>query len=229
MRDRPPFSCALIHSPLVGPRSWGRVADALRDRHIPAVVPSLLGARSMSHDAFADAAALGTGPWLLVVHSGAGALVPSLVERFACVGVLFVDALLPHPGRSWTAGAPADLVAALRGLVDRDGLLPPWHTWFGPDALTGLVPDDTLRAHVVADVPRVPLAYLEAEAPLHRRWEALPCGYLRLSESYLDEEREAASRGWATAAMAGHHLSAVTDPEAVAGAALDLARRVLGR
>lgn len=229
MRDRPPFSCALIHSPVVGPRSWGQVAEVLRERDVPAVVPSLLGARSWSHDALADAAALVAGPWLLVVHSGAGALVPSLAERLDCVGVLFVDALLPHPGRSWTAGAPADLVAALRDLVDADGLLPPWHTWFGPDALAGLVPDDTLRAHALADVPRVPLAYLEAVAPLHSRWEALACGYLRLSEAYFEEEGEAARRGWATAAVAGHHLSAVTHPEAVAGGILDLAGRVLGR
>ena len=193
------------------------------------VVPSLLGPPPMSHDALADAAALGPGPWLLVVHSGAGAVVPSLVERFACVGVLFVDAVLPHPGRSWTSGAPADLVAALRDLVGPDGLLPPWHTWFGPETVAALLPDAAQRAHVLADVPRVPLAYLEAVAPRHSGWEALPCGYLRLSEAYVDTETEAARRGWATATVPGHHLSAVTDPELVAHAVLDLAHRVLGR
>lgn len=229
MRGRPPFACALIHSPLVGPRSWGRVPDVLRERRVPAVVASLLDTRPMAHDALAEAAALGAGPWVLVVHSGAGALVPSLVERFTCVGVLFVDALLPHPGRSWTAGAPAELVATLRDLVGPDGLLPPWHTWFGPEALAGLVPDDALRSHVVADIPRVPLAYLEAVAPQYSGWEALPCGYLRLSGAYVEEETEAVRRGWATGSVPGHHLSAVTDPELVADAVLDLARRVLAR
>ncbi len=77
----------------------------------------------------------------------------------------------------------------------------PWHTWFGPEGLAGLVPDATQRAHVAADVPRVPLAHLQAVAPPPRGWERVPCGYLRLSEAYAEGEVEAARRGWPTEAV----------------------------
>ena len=154
---------------------------------------------------------------------------PSLVERNACAAVLFVDALLPHPGRSWVDGAPADLVTALRGMVGPDGLLPPWDTWFGPAALAELLPEAGQRALVASDVPRVPLAYLEAVAPVHRAWEAVPCGYLRLSGAYEREAGEAEARGWPVECLAGQHLSAVSDPEAVADAVLVLTGRVLRR
>jgi len=79
----------LIHSPLVGPSSWQPVAEELRVGGLEVVVPSLvhaLGSPPPLYQALSgavvdvlDGCRAGGGP-VLVVHSGAGALVPSVVD-----------------------------------------------------------------------------------------------------------------------------------------------------
>ena len=56
----------------------------------------------------------------------------------------------------------------LTGMVGPDGVLPRWNEWFPPDALAELVPDERARAEFCAEVPRVPLRYLEEVAGLER-------------------------------------------------------------
>ncbi len=41
--------------------------------------------------------------------------------------MVFVDALLPHPGESWFAGVPPELGARACASLAKDGRLPPWH------------------------------------------------------------------------------------------------------
>jgi hypothetical protein len=49
-------------------------------------------------------------PTILVGHSGAGPLLAAMGESLGCVeGYVFVDAGLPHPGRSWFDSAPPEL------------------------------------------------------------------------------------------------------------------------
>src|SRR5205823_5194873 len=97
-------------------------------------------------------------PVVLVAHSGAGALVPSVAV--ACDGVVeaavFVDAILPHPGTSWFDNAPASLREHLRTLA-ADTWLPPWHQWFPPGTLDDLLPDPDLRSRFIAELPRLPV------------------------------------------------------------------------
>ena len=93
---------------------------------------------------------------VLVGHSGAGALLPLLADRLDTDVTVYVDAVVP--------GDDADHVATagFLELLDRlpreadDPLLPPWDTWWGPDTMTRLVPDDTLRAGLVDEMPRLP-------------------------------------------------------------------------
>ena len=111
----------------------------------------------------AAAAVDGTsGPVVVVGHSAAGALLPAIAEAVGdrTRGAVFVDAMLPQPGRSWFDTAPPGLEAQLRGLADH-GLLPPWHEWFPPGSLEALVPDPA------------------AEATSHRRDSATAGGVLR--------------------------------------------------
>jgi hypothetical protein len=75
----------LVHSPLVGPTTWSQVARELEQREREAVVPSLLGiaraeAPQWRHapEAVRAATASTPGPIVLVGHSGAGPLLPTI-------------------------------------------------------------------------------------------------------------------------------------------------------
>jgi hypothetical protein len=82
---------ALIHSPLVSPFTWQATAAALQARGHAALVPNVAdtpgaGAYWRQHSASAAqglAAAPRTGPLVLVAHSGAGALLPSIGQALA--------------------------------------------------------------------------------------------------------------------------------------------------
>ena len=214
----------LVHSPFVGPSSWSGVAEELRRGGRQVVVPSLVGALtspSPLHPALAGAVADAvSGRVALVVHSGAGPLVPAVVDLMPSqvAAVVFVDATLPHPGRTWVDTVPAEMADQLRGMVGTDGLLPPWHEWFPPEALTDLLPDAQTRAEFCANVPRVPLRYLEEVAPDSNAWQTLPCGYVQLSAAYEEAAESARQAGWPVACVDGHHLSGVTEPAVVAAA-----------
>jgi hypothetical protein len=156
------------------------------------------------------------GPLVLVGHSGAGPLLPA--DAAACGGAVeaavFVDAGLPHPGASWLETAPPALGERLRGLAE-GGRLPPWHEWFPPEALPPLLPDPGLRARFVAELPRLPVAYLEEPAP-PEAVAAPRCAYLQLSAPYGPAADEAARRGWPTLREAADHLAPLTRPAWIA-------------
>jgi len=165
------------------------------------------------HPRFAEAAAevAGDGPVVLVAHSGAGAVLPAIAERLGdrVRAAVFVDALLPHPGRSWFDTAPEEPRRQLIAMA-RDGRLPPWHEWFPPGTIESLVPDP---AAFIADLPRVRLDYLAEPAP-----GALdaPCVYIRLSAAYDAQADEAERRGWPVHRLDADHLAILTRPAEIA-------------
>jgi hypothetical protein len=213
----------LVHSPFVGPNSWSAVGEELRRGGRSVVVPSLVDALTDPaplHPALARAVVEAASERVtLVVHSGAGPLVPVVVDLMPAQieSVIFVDATLPHPGRTWVDTVPAELAEQLTGRA-ADGLLPKWHEWFAPEALAELVPDERERSGFCADVPRVPLRYLQEVAPGTNAWRDLPCGYVQLSAMYEDAAADARRAGWPVARVDGHHLSGVTEPAVVAAA-----------
>ena len=225
------LSFVLVHSPLVGPATWRPTAEALRARGYAVIVPSLVrfdqdGPPYYEKLTRRVAAAVNTSSpadaLVVVGHSGAGALLPSVAAALgdAPMAKIFVDALLPHPGRSWMDTAPPALQEQLRSLAV-DGRLPPWHEWFPPGTVEALLPDTEQRAGVLAEIPRLPLAYFEEAAPpadggLGR------CGYLQLSAPYTPFADEAERRGWPTIREASNHLAIVTEPELIVGRLLDL-------
>ena len=212
----------LLHSPLLGPFSWSAAAKALRRRGHAVETPvwrRLGDLEGDIYEALADDLARQVAPAgegaLLVAHSGAGALVPALAAKLAARvrGAVFVDAILPHPGRSWFDTAPAMLRDELRAGVS-DGWLPAWHAWWPPGALERLVPDDALRAGLTDELAPIPAAYFEAPAPAIPL-EA-PAAYLRLSGAYDAEAAEAETKGWPVRRLALDHLAILTRPEPVA-------------
>jgi Alpha/beta hydrolase family len=217
----------LVPSPFLGPSSWRAVAEVLGDRSRACHVLDLREALSAPEDVYealaARAARQLADPSILVVHSGAGALVPTIWRRAAGLarGAIFVDALLPHPGRSWFDTAPSFLVRRLRTAA-AEGRAPPWPQW-APGALAEILPDPDLRAALVADAPRAPLSYLEERAPAAPGWPARRCAYLQTSAAYGGQAAEARSFGWAVGHLSGHHLSIMTQPAAVADAILGVA------
>lgn len=227
----------LIHSPLVGPTTWLPVADELARRRREAVVPSLLGvaaapAPQWRHvpEAVRAATAETAAPVVLVGHSGAGLLLPVIADALAVdvAALVFVDSVLPSASGSLRL-APAGRMTQLRALAS-DGVLPPWSSWFGQDAMRELIPEERLRATLEEEMPRLPLSYFEASVPLPGDWSARPCAYLLLSgEPYAKSAAQARDQGWAVAETAGAgHLAMASDPIAVTDTLLDLERALSG-
>lgn len=222
----------LLHSPLVGPLTWRAVAALLEARGCAVDVtawPRMSHIRSPLYAGLADALAMTLGgleaPQILVAHSGAGALIPEVAKRFFApvAGVIYVDAILPHPGRAWFDTAPEPLRTQLRAGAPL-GELPKWDEWWPPGALARLLPDPEQREALIAELEPLPLSYFEEPAPL-TEWKG-PTAYLQLSGAYDDEGEFAVRQGWPVVRLPLHHLAMLTHAEAVADAIHGLAGRL---
>jgi hypothetical protein len=195
----------LVGSPFTGPFAWSLVAEVLRAR----------GLRVSVHDADVPI----EPPIVLAGHSGAGSQLPALAYQLGGVErAIYVDALLPHPGRSWAQTVPAEFVARLESQAV-DGLLPAWPEWWGDEAMRVLLPDDALRARFVAGCPRVPVVDLHVVMP---DVPEPPSAFVQLSAMYESETAAARERGWPTLVLDLHHLALLTDPETLADALLKI-------
>jgi pimeloyl-ACP methyl ester carboxylesterase len=219
----------LVHSPLVGPVTWRPTAAELTGRGFEVVVPdarSVWSAEAPYVERIVETVAPGAvasgtvgveTPTVLVAHSGAGPLLPAIADRLgrSVRALVFVDALLPYPNRSWFDEAPPDWAVHVRGLA-RDGLLPPWPEWFPAEALPELIPDADQRAALVGDVPRIRMSYLDEPMP-SASWTG-PAGYVQLSDAYADQADQAYARGFAVDVLRADHLATFTRPVEVAAA-----------
>ncbi len=216
----------LLHSPLVGPGTWRLLAPALEARGYDVVVPDCGAAMRGAgpyYPALVRAAVAGLDAAetvVFVAHSGAGALIPAVSEgRNACA--VFVDALLPYPGRCWFDSASEQLNIRIRDLA-QGGLVPPWHRWWPKGAIQGL-----LGSHYESfaeELAPTPLAFFSEIAPAVA---ALPaCAYLQLSDACAADADEAQTRGWPTRRMTLNHLAVLTHYGAVGAAVDDLVRTI---
>lgn len=221
----------LIHSPLVGPLSWGPVAETLRGSGRGALVPDYVSwtdepagqYRRLAATAANIASHEPAGSIVLVGHSGAGGLLPLIAEALqGRVGtIVFVDAILPHPGRSWFDTVPSSMADELRAR-EMVGFLPPWTGWITPAQLTRAVPEQRLRDAFAADVKAAPVSFLDEPAPEVPEWPPRRMAYLQLSASYAPEAAEAERRGWEVQRRAFGHLGILNHPEQVAKALIEL-------
>jgi hypothetical protein len=159
---------------------------------------------------------------VLVGHSGAGPLLPVIASRMAVplVRVIFVDAGVP-PATGEASLIPDQMLDSLRMLA-RDGLLPRWSEWFGPEAMEAMIPDRNRRAAVLAEIPQLPVTYFEGRVRMPGGWSSVDGAYILLSDPYLSDAAEAASRGWPVTELRGGHLDIVTRPAEVAEAVLEV-------
>ena len=218
----------LVHSPLTGPAVWSWVAMAMERRGIDVIVPSLHAASGPEPRSWRACVRSVVDvldrrdDHVLVAHSGAGPLLPQIAEDIAPRACVFVDARLPAP-----AGEHATLEGRLSRMLEalaHDGVLPPWSTWWGPEALAQLVPDPERRRVIEAELPSLPLAFVTEAIPTPAAWTDRGA-FLRFSDAYRAEAQEAARRGWVVEELEGTHLAMAVEPEAVTDRLLDLAAR----
>jgi alpha-beta hydrolase superfamily lysophospholipase len=223
----------LVHSPLVGPLTWGPVAAELRRRGYAVVVPVLRAGETADppywrqHVAAVVRALDGEDrarPLVLVGHSGGGVLLPAIAAAAGrpVAAYLFVDADLPHDGRSRLSrfADPAD-AAAFRAAAT-GGLIPTWTE----DDLAGVIPDPDRRRAFVSELRPLPLAVYDEPIPVPASWPDAPGGYLQFSLPYDAAAAEVRALGWPLVAMPRGHFQMLVDPFAVADALLDLLARL---
>jgi pimeloyl-ACP methyl ester carboxylesterase len=217
----------LLHSPLVGPTTWRWVAGALSATGHDVTVPDLRTAALVGDpEAVITAAAAAVhAAWsapVLVGHSGAGSILPSVAERLGGNRrrLVFVDAGLPPCEGRVTLGGP--FLDSLRTLAD-DGVLPKWSTWWGEGVMQLLVPAAERRAALEAEMAEVPLAFFESSLDMPTRWCESPGSFVLLSESYRGDAERARALGWPTVERLGGHLDIVNDPDEIARTILELA------
>src|SRR5438477_5911598 len=212
----------LVHAPLVGPSTWRWVSAALDERgHAVVAVDLHSTVRSPTFDDFVSAVAapIEYGD-VLVGHSGAGALLPYAAADAAVADVryVFVDAWFPPA--SGQLPEEASFRASLDERVEGDGLMTPWHMWWGETAMRYIVGDDERRAAVIADTPRLPPTFLDTKRSVPSDWTSAAGGYVLLSEIYRPWADTARSYGWRVAEVPGTHLELVNRPVDVAEAIL---------
>lgn len=207
----------LVPSPFVGPSTWRAVAGRMREAKATHYGP-LAAPRWYEAAAERIVEQMDDEPWIAVLHSSAGSFAPSLAASAKQLRELvFVDAVLPHPGSSISDITPPDQLMRLTGMTSPSGLLPKWNTWFPPGVLQSWVPDGAARAAVLSDIPQVPFGFLEVRAPNESRsWEELPATFVKLSEGYERNAARAEERGWVVKRLETNHLGMVSHADAVA-------------
>ncbi len=222
------MALALVHSPLVGPFTWTRVAAALAARGVPALMPELRddlapGRPYWQQQAESAGAALmassGSRPLVLVGHSGAGALLPAIRGFLGqpVGGYLFVDAGLPVDGQSRLASF-GDQEASFREFLTAGGRFPNWTA----GDLEENIPDAALAKRLAADQRPRGLAFWDELIPVFPAWPDAPGAYLLFTETYRREADRARALGWPVREMPAGHFHMLVEPEAVAQTLLDL-------
>ena len=228
----------LLHSPLVGVESWGRLPEALGRGGMEAVVVAVDGDdRPPFAERYVRGAVEGVlaapaqpGPPVLVGHSGAGPLLAAVGAGLRaagrpCAGYLFCDAGLPQDGANrleLLAIEDPAMAEAFRAELEQGGRFPEW----GDAELAPLVPDPAARAALIGSLRPRGLAFFTEPLPPAAGWPDAPCGFLRLSAAYDTWAAAAAARGWPTAGLDAGHFHPLVDPDGVAAALLALAARM---
>jgi hypothetical protein len=224
----------LIHSPLVGPFTWTRVAKVLAAQSVASLLPELRDDPDAGRPYWqqhAESAAMAIRalppgePLVLVGHSGAGPLLPAIAQalgRLAAdrrvAGYLFVDAGLPLEGRSRLASF-GEGEAKLRRFLQNGGRFP---NWTAAD-LREIIPDAGTAQTLSASLRPRGLAYWDEPIPTPKGWPGAPAGYLLFSAPYRAEAERARGWGWPVRDLPAGHFHMLVEPEAVAGAMLELA------
>jgi pimeloyl-ACP methyl ester carboxylesterase len=219
----------LVHSPLVGPFTWSLVAKSLQADGFEVLVPDLTDSGEtpppywQQHAECVRRALVSIPPerpLVLVGHSGAGPLLPALAQaaRHPVSAYLFVDAGLPHPGKSQLEEMPEEL----RRLLASGERFPNWKD----EDLREDLPDGRVRQQLLAQVQPRSLSYFEEVVPDVPGWPDAPGGYLLLTEGYRPYQEQAQRAGWPSRTLPAGHFHMLVDPDAVAAPLVELLQQI---
>ena len=216
----------LIHSPLVGRLTWTLVADQMKQRGIKVIVPILRDtpdsmepfwkqhANSVSQ---ALAHIPGSQPVTLVGHSGAGPLLPVIRQSIKnpINAYIFVDASVPRDDASrldLMKAEDLEWAESFQQELEHGGRFPTWNF----DDLEEVIPDDSLRGQMVAEIRPRALPFFTESIPVFDGWPDAPCVYIRFSASYRKVAARAKENGWPVHEMEAGHFHMLVDPATVA-------------
>ena len=152
----------LVHPPQLGPAVLQPLAEELRRRGSAVAVPDLRAAVATARgwpQRWVSAAAAAGPAEVVVGFSGAGIVLPAVAAAAGARRVVWLDAVLP------TGTWPQEIRELIAPLV-RDGRIADWTTWWGPDAMTGLVPDERVRTAVLAEGHELPADFYDVAVPM---------------------------------------------------------------
>ena len=228
------FNFALLHSPLLGPATWGRLAPELRAAGHDAVVLRMdddgrapfWRQHARSATAGFEGAAAGSG-LVLVPHSGAGPLAPAiaLAQPATISACIFFDAGLPGGGSRYEALVTEmgdKFAGEFRAHLDGGGSYPGWRD----EDLASLVPRRADRAALLGEMRPRSADFWDERFDFD---EALPfpCAYLRTSAAYWRPAAESRRRGWPVSELEAGHFAMLSEPAAVARELVRLAGMIL--
>jgi hypothetical protein len=206
----------LVHPPLLGPAVLRPLADELRARGDEVELPDLRAAVDPAPgwpERWREAAAGGRADAVLG-FSGAGVTLPAVARAVAARRVVWLDALLP--ARQGVTHADDEIRRLVAGMV-RGNRIADWTTWWGPDALDELLPDEQLRAAVRSEGHELPADFYDVAVPVPDDWPEDGAEYVQLSPAYDAAAAGARERGWpVTGDGSGEHLDVAVLPSRVA-------------
>lgn len=219
----------LIHSPLVGPFTWSLVAPQLQAEGFDILVPVLRDSGETpppywQQHALSIRQSLASvpqeRPLVLVGHSGAGPLLPVLAETAGhpVEAYLFVDAGLPHPGKTQLEELPAEL----RQFLTSGERFPNW----SDEDLREELPDRRIRRQALAEMQPRSLDFFAETLPDVPGWPDVPGGYLLFTQGYRPYLEQAQRAGWPNRTIPAGHFHMLVDPIAVAAALVELLKQM---
>ena len=78
--------------------------------------------------------------------------------------------LLVHPPLLGPAVLQPQEIRELTAPLAGDGRIADWTTWWGPDAMADLVPDERVRAAVLAEGHELPADFYDVAVPVPQEW-----------------------------------------------------------
>jgi pimeloyl-ACP methyl ester carboxylesterase len=221
---------ALVHSPLVGPLTWTRLAAVLGARGLPVVLPELRDDPADPRPFWQQHAAAAAAdlqrlapdqPLVLVAHSGAGALLPAIRQALGrpVAGYVLIDAGWPVAGQT-RLEMFGDEAASFRAFLAAGGRFP---NWTRAD-LQEIVPDPELAERLIAGQRPRALPFWEEPIPVFAGWPDAPGAFLLFTETYRASAGQACARGWPVRELPAGHFHMLVEPQAVAEALLELLR-----
>lgn len=226
----------LIHSPLVGPLTWSRVAAELLARGRNVLVPVLddssgSGVPYWMQHAKSVSKSVAAMPihtsMTLVAHSGAGPLLPAIRQKLPnpVHAYVFVDAGIPRDGATrldLMRSEDPDWAFQFQQKLEQGGQFPDWSF----DDLQEAIPEAELRRQMIAEIRPRGLSFFTEPIPVFAGWPDAPCVYIRLSAPYDRPALQARRSGWVTHTLQAGHFHMLVDAKAITDLIVDSAEGI---